>query len=108
MEKKALLTRKLPQNEVEIPDVGTVVVRAMTRAEAFFMQKAPDTEGREQRMIAAGMVDPPMDLADAKEWQENSVAGDLELVTNEIGRLSKMLEDSGKEAYKSVRGKPRS
>jgi hypothetical protein len=106
VDKTALLTRKLPEADVDIPDVGTIRVRALTRAEALYAQAGQDKHGVgefEVRMLAAGLVDPQLSEDEVREWQTHAVAGDWEPITRKIGELSRMLADAGKEAYKSVR-----
>ncbi len=107
-----LLKPRLAEDDVEIPGVGTVRVRALNRAEVLGVRKATDTEQLdgprilvlERKMVAAGLVKPKLTEAQVGQWQKAGAAGELEPVARKIQELSGMLEDSAKAAYKSVRG----
>lgn len=103
MDKNLLLKARLPEADVDIPGVGTVRVRALNRAEAMRVQEATGTGAAERLILHLGMVDPPLTEAEARQWQEASVAGEIEPVTTRIAELSGILPGADKEAYKSFR-----
>lgn len=123
MDKEALFAPRattasgMPEDEVEVPGIGTVRVRGLRRDEALLMRDVRGLEATEKRLLAFGMVDPaffdgqPADLPfmtrlksaeeDAARWQRAAVAGELEPVANRIAALSGMLSESAKEAVKA-------
>lgn len=112
MDKDLLFKPRLPEADVDVPGLGTVRVRGLSRAEVMLVRKATDTEHMdgpralvlERKMLATAMVDPELTEAEVGRWQQASVAGELEPVTHKIQELSGMLEGSAKEAVKTFRG----
>lgn len=86
----------LPEDDVDVPGVGTVRVRGLSRLEVMNAQKIDDPTARETRMLTLGMVDPVMSEAQALQWQTVSAAGEIEPVTDCIAELSGMRPDSSK------------
>lgn len=109
IDKETLLARRadtehgMPEAEVEIPGVGTVRVRGLTRGEVFRVQQVKGTDAIERKILAMGMVDPPLTEQEARRWQHNSPAGEIDLVADKIRELSGLKRESAKEAYKSLR-----
>lgn len=110
--KSRLLKPRLPEADVEVPGVGTVRVRGLTRDEVLVMRKATDNANSidgprtlvlERKMLASAMVDPPMTEAEIGQWQKAAPAGELEPITHKVQELSGMLDDAAKEQYKSLR-----
>jgi hypothetical protein len=112
VDKSALLNQAAPeQADVEIPGIGTVIVRGLTRAEVVRQRKASDTTALdgarqleiERQMVAAGLVDPVMTVDEVANWQKVDTSGQIELVSTRIAELSGLLTTSEKDAYKSFR-----
>lgn len=116
MDRDLLFKPRLPEDDVDVPGLGTVRVRALSRAEALHVQAATDVAERDRRIIAQGLVDPVLVIpgllhepggksckacADAGRVQQASPAKELEPVTDRIAELSGMLEESAKEAVKT-------
>lgn len=103
MDKALLLAKRIPTGEVSIPGVGMVIVRGLSRKEMLSAGGGSEpTNVTEQRVLAAGMVDPVMTVEDIAIWQECAPAMELQPVLAEINRLSGIGQESQKEAYKSV------
>lgn len=119
----ALTAKRIPEEDVTIVGLGTVRVRGLNRIEAMHVQAANDDPAEsDRRVIAQGMVTPSLVVpgllhqldgkrcracADVQLWQEAAVAGELEDVTDAIGRLSGMGGKAAeKAAYKSTPGEP--
>lgn len=104
MDKGALFTRRLAEEDIELPGVGTIRVRALSRAEALAVtdKKMPVAE-MEQRLLAMAMVDPVMSEADVRQWQDAAGAGELEPVTEVIQRLSGLRKEAAKSGLPPVR-----
>lgn len=109
MDKAKLFARRLDEEDVEIPGVGTVRVRALTRDEALKVNGVELEQAElERRLLAWALVDPVLTEDEVAKWQAASNAGEIEHVTRVITRLSGMEAKADKAAYKSVRGKRRS
>lgn len=105
MDKAQLTARRLPEGEVDIPGVGMVRVRGLSRWELLTAGKR-ESEGvmaMERCMLAFGMLDPQMGEDDVAAWQKASPAGEIMPVISKINELSGIGKDSQKGAYKSVR-----
>lgn len=88
------------QREVELPDVGTVVVRGLTAGEVKRWKGKPEAEV-ERLVIATAMVDPVLTPAEVDEWADNAPFGHLMDVIQAIYDLS------GVSAGAAKRGLPR-
>lgn len=97
VDKAALLAPRLPEDDVEIPGVGTVRVRALSRAEAMKVQRLPSKE-RDAQTIALGMMDPPMSVDDVKAWAAASPAAEMEAVARRIAELSGILTEGAQKS----------
>ena len=109
MDKESLLAPRLPEDDVEIPGVGTFRVRALSRFEVLAAQKE-QSKGpgfMERRMLAFGIIGPfTLTEDEVAAWQKASPAGEMEPLAERIAELSGMKSGAHKEAYKSVRGEP--
>ena len=104
IDKEALLRARFGEEEVEIPGVGAVRVRPLTRAEALRVRgEELDVAVMEQRLIAAALVEPKLTEAEVAQWQESAPAGELEPVINAIVRLSGLTVEAPKEAMRTFR-----
>lgn len=100
----ALLAERFGVVEVELPGLGTVKVRPLTRAEALKLRGVElDADVMERRLIALAMVEPEMTEDQVQKWQEVSPAGELEPVGETIIRISGMEKAAGKQAYADFR-----
>jgi hypothetical protein len=113
--KELLFKSRLAEADVAIPGVGTVRVRALSRAEVLMVRKATDLAGDvdgpralvlERKMVATAMVSPVLSESEVARWQRASAAGELEPVTDAIQRLSGMLPTAAKEAYRELEADP--
>lgn len=107
MDKEKLLAPRLEEDDVEIPGVGTVRIRALSRFEVLVTQrgqKRGDALAMDRSLLLHGMVDPVLTEDEITRWQKASPAGEIEPITRRIAELSGIGPGSDKEAYKSVRG----
>lgn len=105
MDKAALLAPRLPHDDIDIPGVGTVRVRGLTREELHLTGQR-QTEGvaaTERLVLHLGMVDPALTEDEVGEWQRNAPAMEVQPVLNRINELSGIGREFAKEAYKSLR-----
>jgi len=95
----------LPEDDVEVPGMGTVRVRGLSRDEVFGAQETKGgTAAVERVVLHLAMIDPPLSVADVGRWQKASPAGEIEHVTDRIHELSGMTEDADKQAMLGFRG----
>ena len=106
MNKELLFKPRLPESDVEVPGVGTVRVRGLSRAEALLVRDAVDRAKGEQKILSLAMVDPKLTEAEVAAWQSASVALEIEAVTDKIMELSGMSESAAKEAVKEFEANP--
>lgn len=107
IDKEALFKPRLPEQAVDIPDVGEVRIRALSRSEVLAFRKrqlGDDVAAMERAMIAAALVQPALTEDEVGQWQAASAAGELEPLTNAIAELSGMDKAATKEAIKQFRG----
>lgn len=106
MDKSALFKDRLPEAEVEIPGLGSVRVRGLTRAEVLNVRKATDDEHMdgpraltlERKLLAKAMVDPALTEAEVGKWQEMGTPGELEPVIEKVQELSGLLPGNSKSS----------
>lgn len=97
-----LVGAALPTAEVEIPRKGTVLVRALTRAEMLSIPGELSVLEVECKMISMGMTNPQLTESEVAEWQASSPVDEMTLVVRKINELGGIGRDADKSAYKSV------
>lgn len=97
IDKSTLFVRRLAEEDIALPGVGTVRVRALSRSEALLVSdREMSTAKMEQLLLSMAMVDPEMSEADVLAWQDAAGAGELEPVTQVIQRLSGLRKNAAK------------
>lgn len=113
--KEALLKRGLPTRDVELPGIGTVTVRALSRAQVLvindLLSGIPEgVPGRvatlERALLRYGIAEPELSEDDVCELYDVSPGGEINVLTEAIQELSAMTEGAAREAYKSFRDGP--
>ena len=104
--KARLLKPRLNEDTLPVEGVGELRVRGLSRAEALRVQTAKDEEHAERLILRFGVVEPELDDADIKTWQESSGAGEIENVTQRISELSGLGQGAEKEAMQNFRDGP--
>lgn len=111
--KEALLAKRaetatgFPEKLVEIPGFGEVLVRGLSRLETLNIGRSTQDAAKQERMtVSMGMIEPVMTEAEVGTWQKVCTNNELAAVYLEIGRLSGMLPDSPKKAYKEFEEEP--
>lgn len=109
-DKELLFKPRLPEDDVEVPGVGTVRVRSLSRAEVMLLQKmaqdGEDPAAVERKMLSIALVDPALTEAEVGRWQRASIAGELEPVSDKVTALSGLDDDAAKAAYKEFEADP--
>ncbi len=113
LDKAALLTPRaiLSVRDVELPGVGTVRVRALSRAEVLELNEAkPATDDAkamlafEAKFLALGMVEPALTEAEALSWLQSAPHGENDPVTDAIRSLSGLEVRADKAAFPGAGG----
>lgn len=108
MDKEALTTSRIDgadhQGEVEIPGVGTIKVRGLSRHEYIKGQQyADDALQQERYLLSRCMIDPAMTEADVAAWQKASDPQEINLVSLKVNELSGIGKGADKSPVDEVR-----
>lgn len=115
LDKEALLKRRRTDKTEDVDlGEGTVTVRGLSRGEVTRARVAAAKAGKDNQvatmdnhMIAAGLVDPEMTVAEVAEWLEDAPAGDAVSVLGVIQELSGLAEGAQKSGNAGVRKRTR-
>lgn len=100
IDKSALLAQKFGVEDVEVPGVGTVQVRPLSRAEAHELRGKEMAEVEmEIRLLSLALVEPKLTADDVKAWQAVAPAGQIDPVIKAIMRLSGMEKQAAKATF---------
>ena len=109
LDKAALLTPRaiLSVRDVEIPNVGTVRVRALSRAEVLELNDVKPTVDDakallafEAKFLALGLVDPALTEDEAMGWLQSAPHGEADPVVEAIRVLSGLEGRADKAAFR--------
>lgn len=108
MDKARLLAVRLPEDDVEVPGVGTVRVRGITRDEMWKLRALDTSEpgSFERQLLAFAMLDPVLTVEDVATWQRGARPGELAEVVDRVNDLSALEKDAAKSAYKEFESDP--
>ena len=106
MDKELLFRPRLPEDDVEIPGVGTVRVRGLSRLEAMSVRGVEDRAKAEQKILSLAMLDPTLTEAEVARWQQASDAMEIEAITDKVTELSGMSAGAAKEVVKEFEANP--
>ena len=97
VDKETLLKRCFGVETVDIPGVGEVEVRALSRAEAMLVNgKEMTVLEMEQILLSTAMVSPKLSREEVAAWQDNMPAGLFEPVIEKITQISGMVKNAPK------------
>jgi hypothetical protein len=107
MDKAKLFEPRLPTQEVNVPGVGVVTVRGITRFEQMVFSKAANGNVAvfDRKQLAAAMVDPEITEDEAERWMQAATAGEISQVVTIIGELSgtdREVKALQREAFRSL------
>lgn len=103
MDKKDLLKRRCPEADVELPGVGTVRVRGLTRAEVKTIgEGVNDGKDMEAQALSWALVDPQLTVEEVQQLFEVAGFAEIQLLNQTINELSGIAGLAQKEAYKSA------
>jgi hypothetical protein len=108
VDREALFKARLPEEEYELPGLGVLRIRGLSRGEVLAAQHDdPTLAVFERRLLAHGIVDPKLTVTDVGRWQEASPAGEMEPLIKRIEGLSGIGGRIEKDIYESFRDDPR-
>lgn len=97
--KEELLSSKgLGTRPVDVPGVGEVIVRGLSRDEVVRAQETGNNGGFEAVALAAGLVNPELTLEEAKAWRASASAAAVGVVSDAILALSGLGTENQTEA----------
>lgn len=106
--KAALINPHLKTDEVEVPGVGTIVIRELSRWEMVDVQGLEDNrQQQDTRAVAYAMVDPEMAEHEVMAWRKAGGNGEIEAVARAINRLSGIGKDAQKSGVADAGAQPR-
>lgn len=90
MDKSKLLADRVTAvtGHVDIPGVGRIIVRALSRHEMIEGGKKGGDEASERYVLSCAMIDPEMNEDDIAAWQKSSPPNEINLVASKINELS--------------------
>lgn len=104
IDKEALLQKRLGEEDVEIPGVGSVRVRALSRKEAVSIRGVGmEPEVLERKMLALALVEPVLTETEIEQWQESSDVGEIGNIVDRIIEISGMEVADPKELMRQFR-----
>lgn len=108
IDKEAFLKATAPETSVELPGLGTVKVRGLSRSEAVSLAPLKDDTGAlERRILILGLVDPALTEDELKAWYDSAPAGLVDPIIAAIERLSGLGKGAPKSDVPRVPGRPR-
>ena len=104
MDKELLFKSRLGEADVELPGLGVVRVRGLTREEMLHAPKAEDEPLLMERyMLATALVDPVLTQDEVARWQSVSPADEMTPLVHKINELSGIGKPAEKAAYEAFR-----
>lgn len=102
--KDDLLRNRSGVEDFDIPNVGQVKIRALTRAEVLSLAgKEFEPAEMERHMLFYGMVDPALTADEVLAWHSNAPAGEFTGLSERIAEISGLTQTALKDAVKDFR-----
>jgi hypothetical protein len=101
--KEQLLAQRFGVREYEIPGVGTIKVRSLTRGQALeVVGKELDKAEAERYLLSRGLAEPELTEDDVRVWQDNSPAGEIQEIAKLITELSGLSDGAPKSGVQGA------
>jgi hypothetical protein len=102
---KLLASGRISEGTVDLPGLGKVRVRGLSRGEILELREDTGTNAEQERKwLAKAMLDPVLTEDEVKQWQSVAVSDEVTMVTEEIYRLSGFGEGAQKSDAQGVSG----
>ncbi len=102
MDKRELLKSRLNTAEIDVPGVGTIQVRGLSRSEVLDLGNVDGVLLVERKTLFYGLVDPKLTEDEVAEWQSLTTGSELNPIVETIIELSGLGSGAVKTAYKST------
>lgn len=106
VDKSAFFDQVLPEKDLEVPGLGKVRIRGLSREKALAVAKMAEEkagfDAQEREWLRWGLVEPELSYQDIERWQARAQSGQIGTVTDAIVELSGVEEGAEKAVYKSV------
>lgn len=96
MDKQALLSRRLPTEEVTLLDGGVITVRALSRAEALQVRERSEDPALEAIVLSMALTEPALTQEEASLWISGAPSSEILGVISVIQRLSGLSQETPK------------
>lgn len=107
VDKEMFLKVPMPEKEVDLPGLGTVRVRGLSRAEVLTLSEMKGDTGRlERAIIRLGVADPQLSDGEVAAWYESAPAGHTDLIVDAVSVLSGMSKEAPKSGVLGIREQP--
>lgn len=101
VDKAALTAPRLRTEPFEVPGVGWVLIRSLSRTEALRLEHAGSEATKQAMIVSFGVADPVLTIAEVNAWFEAAEAGELQGLLDRLAVISGLAPDAAKAAYKS-------
>ncbi len=105
IDKALLLKGRLGEEEVEVPGLGSVRIRGLSRIEVMEMQDLGRVDA-EVYLFHHGLVEPALTEDEARLALEAAPGGELQPIADALFALSGLAAAAVKEAVQSFPGQP--
>ena len=102
VDKSALLAPRLGEGEHEIPGVGTVRIRGLSRAEVLELRQIGEVAAWDRRLCSLALVEPRLTEDEVGAWQASAGPREIEDLTGAVLRLSGMADGADKSGVQGV------
>lgn len=109
VDKEALFKPRLPEEEVDVPGVGAMRVRGLSRAEVVDQLNEVDRSipgAFEARIVAMSLVEPSLTDDEVQRWRAASPPDEIGVVVDKINELSALTKQAVKDAYEEFESDP--
>jgi len=89
--------------EVEIPGVGTILIRTLRRNEVM-MASDRKSKDIEPFLLSRAIVEPRMSISQVRTWLENAPSGMVQPLVDLVQELSGLTDKAGKESVERFPG----
>lgn len=104
IDKDTFLKPLIPTEIVDLPGLGKIRVRGLSRAEAVALSGVKDDAAKlEQKIILYGMAEPSLTVDEVARWYDAAPAGLIDIIVKAVERLSGLGEGAPKSGVPGVR-----
>lgn len=109
VDKRQLLKPRLAETEIDVPGLGEIRVRVLSRAEVIdhlLMVDRSVPGAFETRLLSLSLVDPTLTEKEVAQWRKAAPAEEIDDVVAKINELSALNDQAAKDAYKEFESNP--